>query len=177
MTGKGDRWGRDRLGRSAPAFLSANISALPPPTCTARREAGRHRLWLLLFAARPANCGPFVVLRPVPGGESAGCVCLQCLIQQAVCLFIFACHAHCPHQRSCPRSFCFAPSSSFCFAPVHFTLLCLPLFHSMCARITVCLNSLQAARLSCWQLQHGPAVAARAPVPLLTFNIFFLQSP
>ena len=23
------------------------------------------------FAARPANCGPFVSLRPVPGGESA----------------------------------------------------------------------------------------------------------
>ena len=30
-------------------------------------------------------------------------------------------------------------------------------------------TSLQAARLSRWQLQHGPAVAARAPVHLLTY--------
>ena len=29
VTGKGDRWGRDRLGRSEPAFLSANTTALP----------------------------------------------------------------------------------------------------------------------------------------------------
>ena len=87
MTGKGDRWDRDSVGRSAPAFLAASTTAPPPPppTCTARREAGQ-LCGSCCFAARPANCGPFVSLRPVPGGESAGCVCLQCLVQQAVCL-------------------------------------------------------------------------------------------
>ena len=29
VTGKGDRWGRDRIGRSAPAFLAASTTALP----------------------------------------------------------------------------------------------------------------------------------------------------
>ena len=60
------------------------------------------------FAARPANCWLFVSSRPVPGRSPAGCVRLQWLVLQAVCLLAFAmpCHAHCP-QRSCPRSFCF----------------------------------------------------------------------
>ena len=76
MTGKGDTWGRDRLGRSAPAFLSANTTALPPPTCTAR---GRTTLWQLLFRCEAGQLWAVCFLRPVPGGESAGCVRLQCL--------------------------------------------------------------------------------------------------
>ena len=68
------------------------------------------------------------------------------------------CHPHCLHQRSCPRSVHFA------LPPVH--------FHVLQDHHT---NSLHAARLSCWQLQHGPAVAARAPVSFDSF--FFLQSP
>jgi len=32
VTGKGDRWGRDSVGRSAPAFLAASTTALPPST-------------------------------------------------------------------------------------------------------------------------------------------------
>ena len=110
MTGKGDRWGRDSVGRSAPAFLAASTTALPHlPALHGERQ--RHRLRLLLFAARPANCWLFV-LRPVPGGESAGCVCLQCLFCR-LCACYSPCHAHCPHQRSCPRSvLC-------CFALVH----------------------------------------------------------
>ena len=39
VTGKGDRWGRDRLGRSAPAFLSANTTALPPIYLHGGRQA------------------------------------------------------------------------------------------------------------------------------------------
>ena len=115
MTGKGDSWGRDSVGRSAPAFLSANIFALPPPTCTARGQLRRRQL---LFAAKPANCGPFV-LRPVPGGESAGCVRLQYLFSR-LCLPAchFACHAHCPHQH-------LAPIQQFAF-PVQFILLLAP---------------------------------------------------
>ena len=30
VTGKGIRWGRDSVGRSAPAFLAASTAALPP---------------------------------------------------------------------------------------------------------------------------------------------------
>ena len=106
MTGKGDRWGRDRLGRSAPAFLSANISALPPPPCTARREAGRRWSAAVVFAAPPANWWPsFVSSRPEPDGESAGCVCLQCLFS-GLC----ACHLCLP----CPLPSSFAPFSLLC---------------------------------------------------------------
>ena len=83
---------------------------LHSPHLPARREADfifRQRLFLL--QGRPTVGRPFVV-RPEPGGESAGYVCLQCLVLRAVCLLSpFACHAHCPSQRSCPRS----------FAPVH----------------------------------------------------------
>ena len=32
VTGKGDRWGRDSVGRSAPAFMAASTTALPPLT-------------------------------------------------------------------------------------------------------------------------------------------------
>ena len=56
VTGKGDRWGRDRIGRSAPAFLSASNIALPHlPNCTEDRTTSA-----AVIAARPANCGPFV---------------------------------------------------------------------------------------------------------------------
>ena len=135
VTGKGDRWGRDRVGRSEPAFLAANTFALPPLTCTVRQEAGRlHLRPLFLLRGRP------FVLRPVPGGESAGCVCLQCFVLRAVCLPCspFACHTHCPAQQ-------FAPVRSTLPRPV--ILLCLPPFISMCARIVLYqTNSLQAAR-------------------------------
>jgi len=50
VTGKGDRWGRDIVGRSEPAFLSASTTALPPPTCTARGRL--HHLRQLLFSLR-----------------------------------------------------------------------------------------------------------------------------
>ena len=118
MTGKGDRWGRDRLGRSEPAFPNASTTSLPPLTCTVRQEAGRrHRQ--LLFRCEAGHLWPFV-LRPVPGGESAGCVCLQCLVLQA----LFAC-SPLPAMptaliSSCPRSSLLAPVqfTSVCFAPV-----------------------------------------------------------
>ena len=153
MTGKGDRWGRDRLGRSAPAFLSANTFALPPLTCTARGRPPTSAA--VVIAARPAICGPFVSLRPVPGGEYAGCVCLQCLVQQAVCLSTL-CHVM-------PTALNVLAPVQCCFAPCSFHV----------RQDQHCTNSLQAARLSRWQLQHGPAVAARAPVHLLTLSYLF----
>ena len=119
MTGKGDRWGRDTVGRSAPTFLAASTTALPPSTCTARRKTGRHRLRLLfrceagqLLAVCCEACAGWRVRRLCclqrPG--SAGCACLPCLL----------CHVN-------PL-----PFSSFFPRSVHFALL--PI-HSMCARI------------------------------------------
>ena len=122
VTGKGVRWGRDRVGRSAPAFMAASTTALP--LLPARREADFIiRQLLFLLRSRP-TVGRSFVLRPVPGGESAGCVRLQCLFCR-LCLPAanFACHAHCPHQvlapvqLLCPRSFCFALPLFFPCAP------------------------------------------------------------
>ena len=169
VTGKGDRWGRDSVGRSAPAFMAASTTALPPLTCTARREASRHRLRLLLFAARPAICWLFI-LRPVPGGESAGCVCLQCLVQQAVCLFTLC--------LPCPLPSSFAP---FKFAlPRSFSLLCaLPSVH-----VHVRQDHQQSKQHVC-KLRDCPIGSCNTGlqwrpvhrVHLLTLFTLFLQSP
>ena len=167
VTGKGDRWGRDRLGRSEPAFLRASTTALPPLTCTARREVqdvvssccllqGRPTVGRLFFKA----CAGRRIRRLCPPAVacSAGCVpavftlCLPCPLPSSVLA---------------PVQVCFAPFYSFCF----------PLFIPCAPGSAITTNSLQAARLSRWQLQHGPAVAARAPVHLLTPLPFFLQSP
>ena len=71
-------------------------------------------------------------------------------------------------------------------APVHSILLvlCLHPVHvhvrqdRRLAGPAVCLSvrasSLPAAKLSRWQLQHGPAVAARAPGPFLTYLTYLL---
>ena len=96
--------------------MSASTTVLPPPTCTARREVGQHLR--LLFCCEAGQLLAVVSSRPVPVGLSAGCVRLQqpCSAGCA-CLPPLPCHAHCPHQRSCPRSFCFAPTCSFPCAP------------------------------------------------------------
>ena len=55
VTGKGDRWGRNREGRSAPAFLAASTTALPhQPALHGERQA--NFVAAVVFAARPANC-------------------------------------------------------------------------------------------------------------------------
>ena len=94
-----------------------------------------------------------VSLRPVPGGLSAGCVRLQ-----------RPCSAGCVPARLChamPTALLIVLAPvQVCFAPCSFP--CAPG------------SSLEVVGLSCWQLQHGPAVAARASVDFLPF---FLQSP
>ena len=75
-TGKGDRWGRDRVGRSEPAFLSGQHHRTPSINlhCTAR---GRPTLSAaVVVCCENGHLWPFV-LRPVPDGASAGCICLQ----------------------------------------------------------------------------------------------------
>ena len=91
----------------------------------------------LLFRCKAGHLWPFV-LRPVPGGESAGCVrlqllvlqavfCLQCLVQQAVCLFTLCLPCPLPSSVLAPVQFALPPFCSFC----------LPLFIAMCARIAL----------------------------------------
>ena len=118
VTGKGDRWGRDRLGRSEPAFLSANTTALPPLTCTARGQ--HHHLQLLCcFCCEAGHLWPFVEacagwrvhrLCPPAVACSAGCV--------PACLYLpcpLPSSTSCPRSTFClPRSFCLPPSIPFC---------------------------------------------------------------
>ena len=139
VTGKGDRWGRDRLGRSAPAFLST----IALPHLPARREADV--IWQLLFAAKPANWWP-CVLRPEPGGESAGCVCLQCLF----CGLCACCHFCLP----CPL-----PSSSSC--PVQFALPpSIHLLHFACPRSCPCAPGSPFSRASSLFFSQGQQFAS-----------------
>ena len=122
VTGKGDRWGR--ASREVCARLPGCQHHCTPPIylhCTTRGRPTSSAA--VVFAARPANCW-LCVLRPVPGGESAGCVCLQCLFcGLCACCSLFACHAHCPHQVLAPIhcassiSFCFVCPCSFPCAP------------------------------------------------------------
>ena len=106
MTGKGDRWGRDSVGRSAPAFLAASTTALPPPTCTARRETGQLCGQLLLCCEAGqllAVCFEACARRRV-----------RRLCPPAVSLF----------SRLClPAAFAM-PTALIVLAPVHFALLC-----------------------------------------------------
>ena len=77
----------------------------------------------LLFRCEAGHLWPFV-LRPEPSGESAGCVCLQCLF----CRLLFACH---PLSAMPTALINILPRSSFAL---------FPLFIAMCARIIVVLG-------------------------------------
>ena len=125
MTGKGVRWGRESVGRSEPAFMAASITALPPLTCTARGRQHRQ----LLFLLRGWPSAAVVSSRPVPSGESAGCVRLQwfcsadCVPAATLCLPCPLPSSSCPVHFACPRPFCF--------------IVLYTCFMSMCARIVM----------------------------------------
>ena len=118
MTGKGDRWGRNRLGRSEPAFLSASTTALPPSTCTARREAGQLCGQLLLCCEAGQLLA--VVVFEACAGRRVRRLCLPAVPCSAG--FLFACCQFClpcplPFISSCPRSSLLCPRSfHFCCA-------------------------------------------------------------
>jgi len=136
----------------------ASTTALPPPTCTARQEAGQLRLLavVLLRGLYRPNRLQLLTSRRVPVGSSAGCVCLQRLSSAGcVCLPTFAMPYLLPSSSFSPFCFVFP-------APVH--------YHVRQDRRP----SLQG--LPCWQLQHGPAVAARAPVGTFDFYLFPAES-
>ena len=148
MTGKGDRWGRDRIGRPAPAFLRVP-APLYSPHLPARREAGRRtsaavvvccktgQLWAVCVEA----CAGRRVHRLCPPAVacSAGCF---------VCLPYFACHAHCPHQVLAPIHFALPPSISLCFSLFPYSCPCAPgsPFSRAGGLLSVRASSLQAAR-------------------------------
>ena len=140
--------------------MAASTTALPPLTCTARGRPTSSAA--VVFAARPANCGPFVSLRPEPGGESAGCVCLQCLVLRAVCLSILCLPCPLPFSTVAPAQFHLPQFILLLLAPVH----CHVRQDHRLLGPAVC----KLRELSRWQLQHGPAVAAHAPVHLLTVS-------
>ena len=148
--------------------------ALPLLTCTARERPTL--ICSCCLCCEAGHLGPFV--RGLSRVESPPAVFACSVVLRAVCLLpLFACHAHCPSR-------VLAPVHLLCALPRPF-LLRLPPVHvhvrqdRRLAGPAVCLSvrasSLQATKLSRWQLQHGPAVAARAPVHLTIF--FFLQSP
>ena len=147
VTGKGDRWEGDRLGRSEPPSECQHHRT--PSTylhCTARgrptSSAG------CCFAERPANCWLFVLRGLCRADHLPAVFACSGLVLRALfaCLLAFA--------MPCPL-----PFSSV--AP--FILLCPPpcSFH-------VCRNPRKASvcklqELSRWQQQRWSAVAARAP--------------
>ena len=138
MTGKGERWGRDRLGRSAPAFLSANTFALPPT--------------YLHGESRPTSSsgsGCFCC----KAGQLVAVVCCEACAGRRIrwlCLpavpcsagFLFACSHLC---LPCPLPFSvLAPVQLLC--PVHFALLAPVHCHVRQDQQFVRASSLQAAR-------------------------------
>ena len=144
-----------QVGRSEPAFCVARTTALPPPTGTARQEAGQlHLLAVVLLRClyQPDRlqlffkaCAGRIVCRP--------CLPAAALFSR-LCLPVHLCHP------------CLLPSSSF--APFCFDFPPPP--PPPCSFPCAPGSSQELQGLSCWQLQHGPAVAARAPVDSLPFS-------
>jgi len=96
--------------------MAASIFALPH--LPARREVQDVVGSCCLLQGRPTEGRVF--LRPVPGGESAGCVRLQLLFCGLCACLFFACHAHCPSQVLAPARVSLLRQVSFAsFAPVH----------------------------------------------------------
>ena len=112
VTGKVDRWGRDRLGRSKPAFLSASTIVLPPLTCTARREAGQLCRQLLLCCETGQLLAVFL---EAFAGRRIHRLCPPAVACSAGCVPARLCHA--------------MPTALRQFAPVLFILLCPCSFH------------------------------------------------
>ena len=108
--------------------------------------------------------------RPVPAGSSAAVVSSRPCAGRIVCRLRLPAAALFRRLRL-PVHLCHA----LIHAHVHFAPLCFdlppPLVHFHVRR-----DRRKLQELSRWQLQHGPAEAARAPVHVLTLT-FFLQSP
>ena len=180
VTGKGVRWGRDRIGRSAPAFLST--TALPPLTCTAKGR--RHLAAVVLLRGRPSVAVCFEAC----AGRRVFRLCLPAVPCSAG--FLFACCHLClpcplPFSTSCPRSFaqvCLPPFSLLC--PVQF--ICFVFFpcsfhvrqdHRLLGP-AVCLQGQQFASCKTVPLAAATRACSGGPCTGSIFDsFFFLQSP
>ena len=108
-----------------------------------------------------------------------GSCCSCCKAGQLLAVRFEACAGRgvrrlCPPSVACSAGFmCLLAFAMPC--PLPFSTF-LPPFILLCPLFIPCApgSSRKLERLSCWQLQHGPAVAARASVDSFTF---FLQSP
>ena len=141
VTGKGDRWGRDSVGRSAPAFMVAGTTVLPPRTCTARGQLHlRHQL-LFVLRGRPSVAVCFEAC----AGRRVRRLCLPAVLFCRLCVLPAATLPAMPtalHRVLAPVQHFACPRSSSCikFALPHFSsfaLFACHLFMSMCARIAV----------------------------------------
>ena len=114
MSGKGVRWGRDRLGRSEPAFLSANTFALPH--LPARREAAN--IGSCCFCCEAGHLRPLFLRGLCRAGNPLAVSACSALFSR----LLFACLPFLPAIptaliSSCPHQVCFAPSIVFCLPP------------------------------------------------------------
>ena len=104
--------GGRQVGRSEPAFLSASTIVLPPPTCTARREAGQRRL-RLLFCCEAGQLLAVVCYKACAGQTT----CRLCLPAAAVscelCVPARLCHAMPTAHIHLPRSVLLCPHPLF----------------------------------------------------------------
>ena len=110
VTGKGDRWGRDRSGRSEPAFLSASTIALPPSTCTAWRGRPTSS-GSCCFAARPAICWLLFHQGLCRAENPPAVSACSGFVLQAVCLLAFAMPCPLPFSTFCPPFILLFPCS------------------------------------------------------------------
>ena len=112
MTGKGDRWeGDGSVGLSPPSEGQHHRTPSINLHCTARGRPTSSAAVGFLRGRPSAGC---CFSRPVPGGESAGCVRLQWHVLQALfaCRYTFAMPCPLPTSVLAPVHFaCFAPYS------------------------------------------------------------------
>ena len=113
VTGKGVRWGRDRLGRSEPALMAASTTVLPPTYLHGERPTSSAAA--VVFAAKPANCGPFVGCEACAGRRIRWLCCLQLPCSAGFCLPPLPAMPT-ALLNSCPRQVCLPPSIPPCFA-------------------------------------------------------------
>ena len=164
VTGKGVRWGRDKVGRSEPAFLAASTTALPPSTSTARREAGQlcGQLLLcceagqLLAVVFEACAGRRVRRLCLPAAAWFCRLCLPALFCGLCACSPLPCHAHCPSHH---------------FAPVLFILLC-PLFIP-CAPGSSCFRTNKFASCKTVLLAAATRACSGGPCAGSLLTLFF----
>ena len=150
--------GGRQVGRSEPAFRVASTTALPPPTCTARQEAGQRRLLAVLLLRGLYRLDRRQLFFKACAGRIVRRLCLPAAaLFSRLCLPVHLCHP------------CLLPST---LRLPHSVLISPPLFITMCARIVV-----QVCK-DCPVGSYNTGLQWRPVRRFFTFDFtFFLQSP